>query len=626
MSVVMTTNERPKKLQRISQACDLCHRRSIRCRPSTEVPHTQCQNCFDFAVDCTYNRPSRRRRNPSQPLINPPNVLPVKLNPAETSPTSEDRDRKSIPTSGVPTLQSISSNDSPDYTGAYFTVREGINDDLLGVAWRSFALASLDTIEQYLEIYMDVVYPLYPLFHGPTLRERIRKRHHLTDRGFFASVMAACALAAARARDGAIATSRYPHVESPGKNSEVFFAAAQDAIQKDLTKVHGLGYLKACALLALCSIQYGQLKAMHMYIGHYTSLCAMQQFHDEAQWPSDTTVVEREERRRLFWSMYTLDIYTSVCFDSVVKSQETHSNVRYPSEIDDNALTTGVSSPTSDAENWLRGWNFNTDLYRILEHTVKRMRRNKQTRDDRIAVTRLLISDGIPDAQIMENVLGLYYQLAQQFRNNVPATGDKARDFIGLQAANIQVTLQLVRMTLFSTNLTHDVYQRCNLAEQVLSTFLSIAPEYLRAISTPIIYHLGGVGQILGSVMEGVLSEDSYQRVRALLVSMADLLQGLDCGLQPTSGASRDLRKQIHKIDLYMAAQRQLISSVSAPHQNITMPMGTQNGYPAQLNHNMGLHMPLDEFQLPADLVNDGAWPWPFEFAVSESAMLPPLA
>jgi hypothetical protein len=84
------TSDRPKKLQRISQACDLCHRRSIRCRPSIENAQVQCQNCFDFGIACTYHRPSRRRRNPSvsHGQATPPNILPhqqrqsvVRINP-----------------------------------------------------------------------------------------------------------------------------------------------------------------------------------------------------------------------------------------------------------------------------------------------------------------------------------------------------------------------------------------------------------------------------------------------------------------------------------------------------------------------------------------------------------------
>ena len=608
--------ERPKKLQRISQACDLCHRRSIRCRPSAENAESQCQNCFDFGVSCTYNRPSRRRRNPS---VVHPNILPSHQARQVASPISDASKRhRSI----QPSLTTqTSTGGTTDYTGAYVAVREGQPEDLLGVAWRSFALASSGTIEQYLCIYMDYVYPIYPLFHGPTLWERIRKRHHLTDRGFFASVLAACALAAARARDGATGDRPKP-VETPDVSSEIFFRAAQDAIPKDLSEALGLGYMRACALLSITAIQYGQIQTMHQFMGTYNSISAMQGFHDESHWPQDITVVEREERRRLFWSVYTLDIYISVVFDAMMKSQETHSNVRYPSEINDEDLTTGIASPASE-ENWLVGWNFSTDLYRILEHSVKRLRRNKEVRDDRISIVRLLIADGTPDEQVMNNVLGLYYQLAGCFkRYDLPATGEKNHNFVGFQAANIQATLQLVRMTLFSTTQTHNVNQKCDVAQEVLETFHQIDPQYLRTISTPLVYHLGGIGHILASVMEGLLCEESYQRVRGLLVSMADLLQGLESGLQPTAGASQDLRKQIGKIDQYMDAQRQLVHNISLQGRQHQSHSSSANGLQAGLMSQpqppimnaLGMQTPLDEFQLPPHLVSTSAWPWPFEF------------
>lgn len=39
----------------------------------------------------------------------------------------------------------------------------------------------------------------------------------------------------------------------------------------------------------------------------------------------------------------------------------------------------------------------------------------------------------------------------------------------------------------------------------------------LSSTNHPQLHHLGGIGYILGSVMEGSLSEASYQRVRTLL-------------------------------------------------------------------------------------------------------------
>ncbi|KAK5113757.1 hypothetical protein LTR85_010774 [Meristemomyces frigidus] len=644
--------DRPKKMQRISQACDLCHRRSIRCRPSVESPQERCQNCFDFAVECTYNRPSRRRRNPSlaQTQATPTNILPPSQQGNRLiSPASEDVKRQD---SGHTSNASKDGGGASDYTGAYVTVREGCADrpeDLLGVAWRSFALASLSTVDRYMEIYMDCVFPIFPVFHGPILWDRLKKRHHLTDRGFFASVMAACALAAARVRDGAVG-DKYKYAESPEKSSEIFFAAASDAIVKDLSKAQGFSYLRACTLLAVTCIQYGQIKTMHQYFGAYHTLSAMQQFHDEGQWPQDISVAEREERRRLFWSAYMLDVYASVVFDSLLHSQETHSNVRYPSEVNDEDLTaTGVLAPP-DEDHWLRGWNFTTDLYRILEHSVKRMRRNKQVRDDRISIVRLLISDGVPDDQVMDNVLSLYYQLSNAFkRTDASANGEKSHDYIGIQAANIQATLQLVRMTLFSTTATHDVNKKCDVAQNVLETFHQIDPTHLRAISTPLVYHLGSIGQILASCIGDVLCEQSYQRVRGLLGSMADLLKGLESGLQPIIGASRGLRQQIEKIDRYMDTQRHVVTSLAPgppamDHQQqqqqqpfpLTLPQqylqavpgassGVRNGFLPQpesttVMDGVEMQSPFDEFQLPAELVNTGAWPWPFEFQIPDPA------
>ncbi|EME86715.1 uncharacterized protein MYCFIDRAFT_30129 [Pseudocercospora fijiensis CIRAD86] len=602
-------NTRPKKLQRISQACDLCHRRSIRCRPSVENPQSKCQNCYDFAVNCTYKRPSRRRRNPSAGGA-PPNLLPTQQQ------HHASLNNASFPGSFVP----------PDYTGAYMTVREGKSTDLLGIAWRSFAAASRRTIDQYMEIYMDVVYPIFPLFHGPKLWDRLRKRQHLTDRGFFASVMAACALAAARARDGVIG-GKYQFEETLENSPEIFFSAAQDAISKDLTKSTGIDFLRACALLALTSMQYGQIASMHQYFGHYTTLSATQSFHDEDKWPSNLSQQEVEERRRLFWSMYCFDVYLSVVFNTMVKTQETHSNVCYPSESSDEEISAGMAS-TSDSNNWLRGWNFTTDLYRVLEHTIKRIRGNRQRREDRISIVRMMISDTIPDLQIMENVIDLYYQLPPRFNDfKAPVVGDRSQDIFGFQAANIQATLQLVRITLFESHNRHNVLQKCDVAEQVLTTFQSIAPHYLRAISTPLIYHLGGIGQILAQVMQGVLTEDSYQRVRSLLGSMADLLEELESGLSPTAGASTGLRYQIDRIDQYMNAQREMLAStMHHPHSQAHASNGMTasmicsgqmpNGSQLPIN-SLGMRTPLGEFQLPADLTGD--WPWPFEFASQDA-------
>ena len=294
---------------------------------------------------------------------------------------------------------------------------------------------------------------------------------------------------------------------------------------------------------------------------------------------------------------------------------------------------------------------------------MKRMRRHTAPPNDRAPVSQLLVPNDLPDAQVMDNVLRTYYLLPDRFRSHsVPQSGDRSQDLFTFQAANIQTTLQLVRMTLFSTNLVRDVDQKCHVAEQVLNNFNSISLPFLRAISTPLVYHLGRIGRILATVMEGILGEQSYQRVRGLLVSMADLLQGLESGLHPTAGASRDLRAQIQKIDQHMDSQRQIFASgpVQQPRALATkatngMTNGTAhgttnglahsatnglangaadammsgvtsatNGLDVMMDHSpmngdesttsgLGHPVQLDEFQLPPDLVGSEVWPWPFD-------------
>lgn len=121
---------------------------------------------------------------------------------------------------------------------------------------------------------------------------------YLQDRGYLASVLAACALASARRRDGAM----YPdasYVMSAASESETFYSAVVDTLPKDLTLARGFDYLRACALLSITSIQYGDIAAMQLYLGHYFTLARIQRFHDESYWPKNISNIEVEERRRL---------------------------------------------------------------------------------------------------------------------------------------------------------------------------------------------------------------------------------------------------------------------------------------------------------------------------------------
>ncbi|KAF2141328.1 uncharacterized protein K452DRAFT_298714 [Aplosporella prunicola CBS 121167] len=642
---------RPKKLQRASRACDFCHKRSIRCRRS-DSDEDRCQNCLDFDIACIYTRPWKRarggvkshsavanaeRRNSSIASHNPhPTPSDTQLSPEQPEPA----------TYGTRVLQHAShSRAAPESAYARPLERQlstCSTHDGMGEAWKAFAVASGPAIRSLMEIYHQIVYPIFPLFHRGTLLLKLNRREYLYDRGFFASIMAACSLVSARARDGALAPWCINPAQPDDVPSETFYAAAKDALPKELTTAYGLDYLRACALMSIASIQFGKIDKMHEYLGHYFTLSAMQRFSDEGHWPKNIAQIEREERRRLFWSIYTLDIYSSIVWNGQLHSRESHTFVNYPSEADDEQLE---AAPTAliDPVCWLHGWNFTTDLYRVLEHTVNRLRSRRVSPVSSRSVHTCFPEEPFSGPAVLQSTFEKYSVLPMCFKNLPQVTGDPEKDIFGFQAANIQATLQLLRMVLFSVQEHADVDQKCQIAAELLATFQTVPIAYQKAISTPLIYHLAGIGTILGSVMESPLSEASYLKLRDMLLSMADLLENLESGLYRTQGTGRGLRAQVDRIDEYMRLQRNavvtpsfqntiadLTASVQQHHhqhqhhhhhhqqQNVT-PFMTAAAAAAPAAPN-GLHsapapVPPEayHFQLPPEILED--WPWPIDMA-----------
>lgn len=148
--------------------------------------------------------------------------------------------------------------------------------------------------------------PSFPLFHRATHMERISRRDYATSRSFYASTMALCAIASARGRDGASFSSQYTlNEQSPQSSSETFQQLAESAFPKDLEAARGLCFMRACALLALTSIQLGDISGMHKHMGVYHTLVSMDSLHDETRWPKGLSLVEIEERRRLVGSPHS---------------------------------------------------------------------------------------------------------------------------------------------------------------------------------------------------------------------------------------------------------------------------------------------------------------------------------
>lgn len=219
----------------------------------------------------------------------------------------------------------------------------------------------------------------------------------------------------------------------------------------------------------------------------------------------------------------------------MVRCRESQCLVNYPTEVEDELFSdAGYGSPdssiTSSSGNsfqhvatnpasWLHGWNFTTELYRILEHAVDQYHRYRPNTVRPVSAATMFTRDCPGKSVVMDKVMGMHDELPQSFKQIMPIrnTGhDGMEDKFSFQAANITATLLLVRMMLFTTdNVTVD--QKCAIARELLDGFAQVPVFFLRAISAPLLHQLAGIGSILGSAIEGPLSESSYIQVRDVL-------------------------------------------------------------------------------------------------------------
>ncbi|PQE04749.1 Transcription factor protein [Rutstroemia sp. NJR-2017a BBW] len=477
------------------------------------------------------------------------------------------------------------------------------------------------------EVYFEVVYPIFPFFHRPTILRRVSRGEYQTNRPLFAVTMAICALSSARARDGAIFSGRWDLSSLKDPPSESFFTAAESAIQKGDAANTDFNDMRACALLSITAIQYGQPRTMHYYLGLYYTFVEIDGLHDEANWPKGIGIVETEERRRLFWSIYTLDVYTSIVWARVVRSREAQSNVVYPTALDDTEISdagysqSSAISPMSllqspgdlsnveSARCWLYGWNFTTDLYRILEHVLDQFRRRRSEHRLSTPIDAIFGATSVPSSAVLDFILTAYKNLPSRFKETPPAISNEDHR-LNFQTANIAATIQLVRMMLFAAE-DATVEQRCRVASELLQAFSDVPVVYLRAISSPLLHHLAGIGSILGSVFEHGLPESAYQQIRTVLLSLVRLLADLEVGLYCTAGASSRIRTLVERIDECIRNQQQL--AVTAAQTGEAYSAESRYAAAAATVPSSYVDGSSPLFLLPPEILDD--WSWAFDFA-----------
>lgn len=125
-------------------------------------------------------------------------------------------------------------------------------------------------------------------------------------------------------------------------------------------------------------------------------------------------------------------------FGSSIRHREAQCNVDYPAEVydDEDIRPDGVQLLPERGTSLFKGWNFVTDLYRILEHVINKSRVNPPTDQDtlsRIGLRRASDMDGPSAQNILEEIGRIYDDLPIEFKMPREMTGDALEDRYGFQ-------------------------------------------------------------------------------------------------------------------------------------------------------------------------------------------------
>ncbi|RWQ94333.1 hypothetical protein C8Q69DRAFT_403943, partial [Paecilomyces variotii] len=496
------------------RACDRCHRNACRCSPG--IVGTTCGRCEKQAVECTYNRPVKRRAPPSEPSEPP---------------------------------RSPGINDEAMYNGPSTSDLYSAHESLV----------SPEAIESIMQVFYHNIYPMLPYFHWPTFHYQVRQQLYRSDRDVFVVVMSVCALTSGQLQNGIrIPQDLYDIRVNAATVSSKCYCAAVEAMPNDITSASDyLQAMKASAILAAVCLQNEDMKKTVAHLGDYLSLSVMHGFYAEANWPDDLTEIEKQERRRLFWGVYQQEQYISTNFGLPSRQCEAKTTVLYPAEVfdDEDIFATSIQL-RPDRVSFLRGWNYCTDLYRLFENMNGMMRAWQQASvEEPRGLLNSFLTGVRPSKNLTYEILNLisrlYEELPPELKVVKDITGDPQKDWYGLIAMNIVLTTNKIKMLLAGTE-KPNVHLRCAIASELLDEIEALPRGLSSALSIGSLHHLSHIGHILSSTIPTPLSTRTYLLVRNILVVLVELLENVELSRLSIPKASIRLWGQVDQIDQYM--------------------------------------------------------------------------
>ncbi|KAL4945263.1 hypothetical protein BDV06DRAFT_219518 [Aspergillus oleicola] len=554
------------KAKRITQACDFCHRRGLKCKPDvTANPITaqplHCLTCVEYGQECT------RERQPKK--------------------------RGTKPRGTRATATAISESDRP--SGQRLQTQQPA---LASIAGRpSSALANRRMMTLLLDVYLDSIHPNFPLFCERELWVGWRDGTFPQDDSDFMSLMCLCALSSQHAGDGALFNNNDDVDASEFKNlREEYIAEATRIVRLDFENPD-LDLVRSYTLLALLGAQTGDNSMLHQFLGLCHGVCAQLNLHDESRWPDTLSTCEIEVRRRLWWSIYRLEVHTACVLGNIIRTPENRCAVGYPAGAHHLAFIPGRNGKYED---WFNGWNTTTDLYRVLEHAVSDLRgKNRPPQFQSI----LGKGPSAESSTVMARLAHIQERLLPQFVTPASRSEDSGQNRCGFQAPNIICTIHLARLLSCMAG-DDDPLLACSVAGDLVTSIIAIPIEYIRATGSPLIQQLAGVGHILvGIARKHPLQEVHFAQTKHVLLSIIGLLE-LFAGQSGIAGSIRErLSKLLVEVEELYAATPRPDTADETPGLDDALGWVPDEALAENILHGQGLFL--------NDLLTDFTWLYP---------------
>lgn len=490
------------KQRRAKQACDFCHSRGTRCRSDdTEATNAtrSCATCTEYGEICRWTRAPKKRGT----------------KPGTTSGAKQ----------------------------ASF--------------WKERVLRDRESISSLLDVYLDTIHPVFPLYCERELWVGWRESTFPATSAQYASLICMCALSAQHAEQGSLFEKETP-LDNSTTGADTFVTKATTLVQADQPDILDLEFIRACGFLALLGLQSGDYKMLHKYLAMYHGTCARFNLHDETHWgsPSEKSTCEHETRRRLYWAIYRLEVHSACVLGHMIRVPEVQSNVDYPTGLHHPPFVPGRDG---DFEDWFAGWNTTTDLYRILENTIVEFRVRKRRHES-------LGMEHRPTREVMirQRIVDVQQRALPQFKQVHEKSTDSGRNRCSFQATNILFTIHLIRM--FTVEPTPQSMQGA--AEALLESVTRIPPEYIRANGRRLLEELAGTALMLGTVAaRASTSEEEAQSLLSLQEMLASFIETSALANGTAAALMVRLRRQI-------AERGQRFTSIDPATEDDAAPAG----------------------------------------------------